>query len=131
MGNIGTVDFGELRGETATGGVAAVEDAVGAEFAHCHFDKTGGGIGAGDADADIFVGTDGRDTEFPVAAGVTADEGDVGETGGKSGDVIGGGFASWVACGFIPGVLKDDGFELGGPFDDRVDGWIGATLCDP
>ena len=101
------------------------------EFAHCHFDKTGGGVGAGDADADIFVSPDGWDAELPVATGVSADEGDFGKTASEGGDVVGGGFSFGITCGFIPGVLEDDGFEFCGSFDEGIDGGIGAALGDP
>lgn len=131
MGNIGSEDFGELGGKTASGSVATVEDAFGAEFAHGHFDKSGGGVGASDADADIFVSADGGDAEFPVAAGVATDERHLGETSSEYGDVFGGGFAGFIACGFIPGVLKDDGLEFGSTFDDGVDGGVSTALGDP
>src|SRR5207244_4358028 len=115
------VDFGELRGKTAAGGVAAVEDTLGAQLADGHFGDAGDGVAATQVDADVRVGPHGADALFPVAAGVAADEFCGGMAFGECGQVHGCGFAGKVAGDFYPGVLKDDGFQFGGSFDDRVE----------
>ena len=128
---VGAVDFGELAGEAATGGIAAVEDAVGAEGGDGGFGEAGGGIAAGEVGIEIRLVLDGSQAEVPVAAGVAADEGDVGEMLGEGDEVIGGGFAGVVAAGFDPGVLEDDGFQLGGASDQGVQAWVIAAAGDP
>lgn len=56
---VGAVDFGELAGEAAAGGIAAVEDAVGAEGGDGGFGEAGGGIAAGEVGIEIRLVLDG------------------------------------------------------------------------
>ena len=54
VADVGAVDFGELAGEAAAAGIAAVDDAVGAEFAHGHLGVAGGGVAAGEVSGERF-----------------------------------------------------------------------------
>ena len=110
FGEVGAMDFGELAREAAAWGVAAVEDAVGAEGGDGGFGDAGGGVAACEVGVEIGLVLDGAQAEAPVASGVSADEGDGGEALGKGNEVVGGGFAGVVAAGFDPGVLEDEGF---------------------
>src|SRR6266576_7086439 len=98
--NVGAVDFGELRGEAAAGGVAAVEDSLRAELADGHFGDAGNGVAAAQVDADVRVWADGPDSSFPIAARVAADEFRVRVAFGEGGEVHRCGFAGRVAGDF-------------------------------
>src|SRR5437868_116181 len=74
FGDFGAIDFSKLRGETAPAGIAAIKDALSAEFAHSHLGEAGGRIGAGEVSPHVCAIPDGSDADFPIGPGMTADE---------------------------------------------------------
>ena len=131
FGDVRAVDFGELSGEATAWGVAAVEDAVWAEGGDGGFGDAGGGVAAGEIGVEVGLVLDGAQAEAPVAAGVATDEGDGGEALGEGNEVVWGGFARVVAAGFDPGVLEDEGFQLGSADDEGIERGVVAAAGDP
>src|SRR5262249_21206198 len=76
---------------------------------------------AAEIGADIWEGANRTNALFPITAGVPADDPGVWMSFGKGNKIHRRRFAGQVASDFDPGVLEDDGFELGRALDEWIE----------